>query len=278
MTFKEQSRIWLTQLKEKKKNPLRSSSLKRYSEALSKHLNPFLGDLDLSLVGNKTAKAFVSQADMSPASVNLNLYILKAVVKSYIDEEGNQLLPRTWNGEFIDAPVVENQNAPELPLELLQGTLKGADKGLYALLAGSGLRIEEAVSLTGTDEGGNYWDKENSLVNIRRSKTNAGIRLVDLDSKLNTFLKETLPETGKLFLKSQSTLRRHLSNVAGITDFHRFRRFRVTQLDKENVPEGLKKFWIGHAVSDISEKYSRIGRDIQARKEWVKRAGLGFSL
>lgn len=52
-----------------------------------------------------------------------------------------QLLPRTWNEEFIDAPVVKNQKQPSTDKEGMENILKGATgryRVLYALLAGAG--------------------------------------------------------------------------------------------------------------------------------------------
>jgi integrase len=281
MTFGEQSREWLQGLKTRKKNPVEASTLRRYETALNAHLIPALGALDLSVVTNKSARGFIAGLDLSPATVNLYLVILKAVVKSALDDEGNQLYPRTWNNDFIDAPTVRDQKAPELPLEMLENLLAnttGREKGMYALLAGSGLRLDELTHLStdGTTE--NRWDVSNSLLDIKKSKTDAGIRIVDLNPGLNRALQELIP-AGRVVVASESTLRRNLEKVSKVSDFHRFRRFRVTHLDKENVPHGLKKFWIGHSTSgDISERYSKIGSDIQARKDWAVKAGIGFNL
>jgi hypothetical protein len=40
----------------------------------------------------------------------------------------------------------------------------------------------------------------------------------------------------------------------------------------------LIKFWNGHAAGDITERYTKVGSEIQARKEQAAKAGLGFKL
>jgi hypothetical protein len=84
-------------------------------------------------------------------------------------------------------------------------------------------------------------------------------------------------ETRKLFTMSERTLRRRIEEL-GIHGFHSMRRFRITHLQGENVPQMLTKFWAGHAASDQTEKYTKMGAQIQERKDWAGKAGLGFQL
>jgi len=60
--------------------------------------------------------------------------------------------------------------------------------------------------------------------------------------------------------------------------FHAFRRFRVTHLRKNMVPEDLVKFWIGHAPRTVTDEYSKLKDDVEFRKDVAERVGLGFSL
>lgn len=285
MTFKEQAHTWINKIGTRRKDPVRPSTVERYRYALD-ILNPSIGNLDLTLVGNKVAKELVESLTLSPASIAVVLYVLKAVVKSAVDAEGNQLYPRTWNSVFIEAPTVnpKEQKAPQLALEALQRALGAPDglvRGVSALLAGSGVRINTLLTLTvGPDDGqSNHWDIPGAVLNIRHDKTEAGTRLVDLAPELNEYLVKTLkPNEGPLFPMSKRTLGRRMKAVANFSDFHRFRRFRVTHLDKQNVPDGLKKFWIGHAAEDVTGRYISYGSEIETRKEWARKAGLGFGL
>ena len=38
------------------------------------------------------------------------------------------------------------------------------------------------------------------------------------------------------------------------------------------------RFWVGHAGKDITDRYSKLAENIELRKEWARRAGLGFEL
>jgi hypothetical protein len=40
----------------------------------------------------------------------------------------------------------------------------------------------------------------------------------------------------------------------------------------------LMKFWTGHAAADISERYIKMGSEIEVRKAQAERVGLGFQL
>ena len=84
---------------------------------------------------------------MVPSSRN----IVKAVVASAMNENGEQLFPRTWNEEFIDAPLVKHQKQPSTDKKGMENILKeatGRYRVLYALLAGCGpLRAGEALGL-----------------------------------------------------------------------------------------------------------------------------------
>jgi integrase len=70
-------------------------------------------------------------------------------------------------------------------------------RALIALLAGSGMRVGEALAIG--MPGGNVWDPEAGTITVRATlvrgrlqeapKTEAGNRVVDLHPELNTFLR-----------------------------------------------------------------------------------------
>ena len=68
--------------------------------------------------------------------------------------------------------------------------------------------------------------------------------------------------------------------VARLTSTRRsFRRFRNTYLrNYAECPEGLYKYWMGHAGKDMSDLYDKIKEDVQFRREWAERSGFGFEL
>src|SRR4029077_19954064 len=67
-------------------------------------------------------------------------------------------------------------------------------------------------------------------------------------------------------------------NKIGLPGFHAFRRFRITHLENMGVPLGLINFWAGHAGKSVHDRYVKLNKDVEARKEWAAKAGLGFEL
>lgn len=61
---------------------------------------------------------------------------------------------------------------------------------------------------------------------------------------------------------------------------HAFRRARNTYLRNEaGCPEGLVKFWLGHASgNDMSDLYDKVKHDLKLRRDWAERCGYGFDL
>jgi len=309
MTFKQQADIFMTQIQSRRRSPARVSTVRSYRSFLDKWLLPRFGETELSQIENGTAKTVVqklSEAGLSAASINSIVNVLKQIVASAVDQNGNQLYPRTWNNEFIDLPVVAkaDQDAPTVTPKAIQEALraaKGQDKALYALLAGTGLRVGEALALmVGPDDGRNsFWSSEDATIRIRTTlsqgriqsspKTLAGIRVIDLAPELNLYLCKLLldgelPSQGLLFHNQTggpvrfNTVRDHLQDAGIDTGFHAFRRFRMTHLDTAGVPAGLARFWAGHSSKDVHDTYVKSGQDIEARKLWAQKAGLGFQL
>lgn len=221
---------------------------------------------------------------------------------SAVDQNGNELYPREWNHDFVDLPIVNkaDQNTPTLTYKQVNTAVLSASgqyQAMFALLAASGLRVGEALALCDSPGDGrnSYWDAQTGILHIKTTlvngvvqpnpKTEAGVRQVDLAPEVNEYLKQVgLPLTGLLFRNNRGgpvcdkTARRHLEN-AGITEgFHSFRRFRITHLEAQNVPRGLAMYWTGHAEKDVHGSYIKIGQDLQTRKDWAVKAGIGFQL
>lgn len=60
--------------------------------------------------------------------------------------------------------------------------------------------------------------------------------------------------------------------------FHAFLRYRNTFLRNSRCPDGLLKFWMGHAGKDMSDHYDRVREDLQFRRDVPKAVGVGFNL
>jgi integrase len=197
----------------------------------------------------------------------------------------------------LDLPEVKDQRTPTFSAEEITKIIskaKGQYALLYALLAGSGLRIEEAFALQAEDIQG-------TVIRVRQShwrgrlyspKTTAGLREVDLCSSLSEALHDHLGDrtSGFVFrskagtpLARSNVLRRGLHKILEKIGrercgFHGFRRYRVTHLRKQRVPEDLIRFWIGHADKSVTDGYSKVKADVEFRRFTAEQAGLGFHM
>ena len=289
----------------RKRQPVSQNTLDSYQSALRARVLPVLGDLTLESIRNGELKRYVDHGvseGHSPATIQQDLAVIKQVIKSATDSEGNELYPKTWNEGFIDAPAVvpTAQKAPLLPLESLLQAISGGSKqtqAFYALLAGSGLRLAEGIALRqGVDDGvATFWDRDNGRIHVRTQvqngaetapKTAAGVRTVDLDPRLNVFLLKNLTSAPGLvfrnsrqgFLNPKKLYQDAYANGI-VIGFHSFRRFRVTHLRSiTSLPEDLIQFWTGHASKSITDRYSKLAQDVQFRQFWCAKAGIGFEL
>jgi len=162
---------------------------------------------------------------------------------------------------------------------------------LFALLAGTGLRIGEALALRPL-----HFSPDCTLVKVEKSiwrgieqspKTANAKREVDIAVELAEFLKRyiaNLAPTAYLFatasgrpLNQRNVLRAlHACHKTGL---HAFRRFRVEILRQAAVPPDIERLWIGHAPATVGDWYARgIQQNRAWRSEWCNRVGLGFSL
>jgi len=115
---------------------------------------------------------------------------------------------------------------------------------------------------------------------------------VDLHSSVAEMLKKYVGtrKSGLLFptrsgkpLSQSNVLRRTLHAILAElkqprTGVHAFRRYRVTFLRRQAVPEDLIKLWMGHADASITDSYSKLREDVAFGKEVVERVGIGFKL
>jgi len=85
------------------------ATLELWKGCLEKWINPDIGDLPLSDVNNSALKVLVakmSDGGLSPKTITGNYVpVVKMVVASVVDKQGEQIYPRKWNHDFIDLPV-----------------------------------------------------------------------------------------------------------------------------------------------------------------------------
>jgi integrase len=296
--FGEQAARWLAQMATRRRKPVRPATLARWRYSLDNWLLPNLADKPLSDVSNRALRDLIgmlTNAGQSPASIIGHVQVVKMVVASAVDEEGEQLYPRKWNHEFIELPIVrkENQHRPTvtgLEIEQALANTKRRYAVLFALLAGSGLRIGEALALKTSDLTPEY-----RVLHVRHSiwggreqepKTPNAIREVDLAEPLARLLQEHVSgRAGYVFATTKGTAfgqrnaLRALHATGKKIGFHAFRRFRTEVLRRARVPEDLVKLWLGHSKQSVTDFYADgLRNDTAWRLEWCERAGLGFSL
>lgn len=300
VTFREQASWFLNHAMNRKRNPVKPATSQTWQNCVDKWLNPNLGDLPLASVNNATVKTLVAkmhEAGLSAKSIANYVGLVKRVVASALDKNGEQLFPRKWNHEFIDLPIVEGQRQPTFASETVNKIIQkanGQERVLLALLAGTGLRVGEALGLevkhlssdcrTITVEQ-SCWGGE-----IQTPKTKNAYRQVDLYPALADLLQAFVKDrrSGLLFankagrpLSQTNLLRRSLHPVLtelGVekAGFHAMRRFRTTWLRKQRAPEDLIKFWLGHAKQSVTDGYSKLADDVEFRKQVAEEIGTGF--
>jgi len=303
-TFKQQGEIWLNSLSARKRNPLEQTTIDTRRYALDKWIYPSLGDTYLADVNNHALKELVEgmAATLSPASIRDYANIVKAVVASAIDENGDEKFPRKWNDEYIDAPLVRQQRQPTSTCAGVSNILLfalGQFRVLYALLAGCGpLRAGEALGLEIDKHISSDFRTLQIVQKAKRGviqpylKTRNGARQVDLCTQLANMLREYAGDrragllfrssTGAQLLQSNALsdslhpVLDYLTHDRG--GFNIFRRFRLTHLEKSDCPEALKHFWSGHAPRHISERYVKLAQERDFRLIWAEKIGLGFEL
>jgi len=323
-TFRTQAAWWLSELesgrlksrhKSKRGRRLRTTTLDAYRTAVA-YLEEKIGDKNLAGFDNAEMKELIyameteTRANGSPRftpKTIVNYYLIAAAVfASAKDRKGKPLFPRQWDINYIGLPAVnkKTQNAPTVEVEEIETILAAAKPRycvLYSLLAGSGLRIAEALGL----EIGKHLSPDCSIVFVRQQrskkgtgiepypKTETGFRDVDIDPALASLLKNYVgtrttgllfETTGNLPLFPRNIARDSLHPILKkmgrpSAGFHIFRRFREAILQMSEARTLLIDYWMGHANGEMSGRYGKQLLDnVRWRQECVAKVGLGFTL
>jgi integrase len=314
-TFREQADWWLKEIRaghilsKKSRTPMGSPTIAGYESAVT-WVNGVIGNKPLADVKNEAARELVTAMKtaipvLADKTIVSYFQVMKAVVASAVNKEGEQLHLRNWNLHHIGLPIVneKKQNKPAFmvrEVEQIVSRARGRYRVLFALLAGSGLRIGEALGLKVSE----HVSPDCKTLYVRRSvwngkeqdpKTENAVRDVDICSDLAVMLKDYIGNrpSGFLFhadsgkpLLQRNILRDGLNPILMKLNlkqngkaFHSFRRFRVMHLRKSRVPWDLEKFWIGHANKDVTDKYAaQLKEDVEWRKDVAEKTGLGFAL
>jgi len=203
----------------------------------------------------------------------------------------------------------DKQNTPSFSAEVLTGLArwkKPRERLIFILCGAAGLRIGEVLGI----EIDKHISPDFLTLYIKqkvrhgkveqRLKTANGFRQVDLHPAIAGLLKQFVGDrkAGFLFctrkekpVSPTNIIRRHLhkalKQLKYVNPFtgthkagnHAFRRFRNTYLrNYTDCPEGLYKYWMGHAGKDMSDLYDKIKEDVAFRRKWAERCGFGFEL
>jgi integrase len=304
VTFRKQAEWWLNHAQTRKRKPIKPATALGFTSYLNKWLYPNLGDLLLSSVNNLVVRGLVTKmtkAGVSPKMVSNVVQVVKMVVASAVNENGEQIHPRTWNHEFIDLPEIKDQRRPAHSSETMTAIVassEGREQMLYILLGATADRFGEVLGL----QIEKHISADCSTLYIRQNvwngrvqpflKTKNGNRDIDLHpdvaAKLKTFIgnrtsgflfcsKNGLPllQSNILRLSLHPLLKKLGQPMSGA---HAFRRFRTTWLRKQYAPEDLIRFWLGHANKSITDLYSKLKEDVTFRKKVAEQVGIGFEL
>ena len=313
ITFSQQSELWLDSLKTRKRKPVSPATLRVFGSYV-RRLTPTIGEMKLVDITNGVLRELVQKLDaekLSAKTVNELVAVVKQVVASLVDENtGEPMLKREWSARFIDCPTVANQKQPCLTREDVERCIKNAasdqERVLHCVLAGSGLRIAEALAIhINGQEDQTSWSPQDQAISVRSSifsgceiprlKTAAAKRTVDLDPALSDLIARFIElygiQPGDYLFEARSGRPMHLKTARerlakhNVPGFHSFRRHRITWLRERGVREDIIRYWAGHVGSQeggyrqsITDRYSKLGENVELRRDWVLRAGLGFAL
>jgi len=299
LTFGEQAEKWIASLPTRRRRPVKPATISGWRHALDKWILPTLGGYPLSDVSNAALKLLIeamAAGGLAAKTIVSYSLVVKLVLASAVDSEGEQIYPRKWNHDFVGMPIVRKEKQPRptvIEAEVAQILANALPRysPFFALLAGTGLRIGEALALKRTD-----LSPDCTLLSVQRSvwhgqeqepKTPAAIRVIDVPETLAALLREwTAGKTGYLLPTkkgnrplAQRNVLRALHDTGVKVGFHALRRFRAQVLRRARVPEDLIGLWLGHAPRTVTDLYANgLKHDLAWRKEWAERAGLGFSV
>jgi integrase len=307
-TFREQALVFLQWAVTRTREPIKDATSVR--AAFNKWILPAIGDMPLRQINNVTVKPMVDKMknsqSLSARTINKYVEYVKQVVASLKDgETGEPIHRRKWDSTVMDLPIVSHreQRRPSLKANTISQLVKeseGEEQALYILLAATGMRISEALALETK-----HFTNNGRTIQVRQQvdratprivsclKTDAAHRDIDLHPDIAEFLQRFLGNReGLLFVTRRGTPRLHngiekrwLSkrlrekrlDEPGM-GWHAFRRFRKTWLRGKRCQEDINIFWMGHKPKTMSELYSHLFEEIEARLAEAENVGFGFDL
>jgi integrase len=321
-TFESQAAWWLAEMQagrivnKKTGEPVGERTIDFYSTAIA-YLNEVVRDKPLASLDNAGARDLVAKMKQetlpdgskrfgqSGKTIAEYFKTLQKVIASAVDENGNQLHPRTWNLPFIGVPKVNKRKqhrpvfTPE-EMSYIVANTRGQYQMVAVLLAGADVRISELLALRIEK----HISDDRTTLYIRQQrgkkggikdtlKTDAAWRDVDLHSGIAKMLPDYIGDRkeGFLFQTENGTMLspenlyrdgfETLFKKMGRTKvrFHAFRRFREAVLLASEARQILIDYWMGHENDEMSTRYGeQLLKNVAFRKQWAEKIGLGFEL
>lgn len=284
--------------RENKLSVFKPSSQENMGDQIDRYLLPRFGALTMNAITEERVQEFIANLSkthytrcckggkqvkklLSPKSVHNIVGLLKQILgKKHCS---------TWELRFPEVPIKEQRYLTPDEMRQVVNAAKGQWKILWAALAGTGMRISEAIGLHVEDV-----DLKAGRVTIRRSdwkgrevtpKTRRGYRVASIDPVLVEMLKGHIGKrtSGRLFCTRNGTPlgRRNVNrNLYGTlrklgipkAGPHAFRHGRVSALAAIGVPQKLREEWVGHSSHRITERYTHF--DDSYRQKMVSDSAL----
>jgi integrase len=269
---------------------------------LKKHILPRFGDFTIDMVNETSVQEFVAELRGTTFErYRKNGTLLKTYRlsrKTVLNIVGLVKLivgRKVWKTWELDLGKPRHQRQPYFTEDQFKRIIEAAParyRVLFTLLAGTGMRIGEAVALTLDD-----LDLDHGVIYVKRSvwrgheqtpKTENAVREVDIDPGLVAVLREHIGSSKRKLLfetrrgtpLSDTNIRNRilapLLVKLGIphAGLHAFRHGRVTVLRKKGTPRDLQKQWIGHSTFRTGDRYSHTDEELEYRRVAAGNVGM----
>ena len=213
LTFKVAAASWLRKGQNRKRRPFSPATVAGYGSTLN-NLNPLLGEVPLGQITNAkvkdtlekiAAKPTKSEKPISSKTIEQHFNVIKLVIASIVDMEGEELYHRTWKYDFIFDNI--SKSKPSQPcfttkqVESIIRSARGQYAPMYALQAAGGMRWSEllAIKLGVQSEDHTTISKDCKTIFVRQRiykgkegplKTDSAYREVDLCGEMASYLKQ----------------------------------------------------------------------------------------
>lgn len=293
-TFASVAEWW----RENKLSVFKPSSQENMGDQIDRYLVPRFGALTMTAITEERVQEFVAILTKTQYTrIHKGGKVVKKLLspKSVRNIVGllTQILGKkhcsTWELRFPEVPIKEQRYLTADEMRLVVNAATGQWKILWATLAGTGMRISEAIGLHVEDV-----DLKAGSIVIRRSdwkgreqtpKSKRGYRVASIDPVLVGMLKAHIGKrtSGRLFCTRNGTpLGRRNANRSlygtikklGIpkAGSHAFRHGRSSVLTANGVPQKLREEWMGHSSYRITERYTHF--DDSYRQKMVSESAL----